>query len=253
MSSNKKGVLYVHQGWTDIINSLPLVTWYSTRYEHLYILHKDEATDLIEYYTRQYGSQITSIRVPLGGLNKGNPETLLRTIDIEPSEVDLLYHGDHDQYRRDKYKLVYCIERPFGQQPYEKLFYVLYDIPYSVRVSHFNLERDYELEDKKYREFIQKYGETYSLYHEVKSDIQEPPDHPLISLANESTRFFDMIKVLEHAQEIHVLDSVWSTVIYLLRAKYGLFDSIPISVYCKRGFSSYVVEPIAMPNIMLIT
>ena len=34
---------------------------------------------------------------------------------------------------------------------------------------------------------------------------------------------FDYIKIIENAQEIHLLDSVWGTLIYQLDAKYNLF------------------------------
>ena len=37
-----------------------------------------------------------------------------------------------------------------------------------------------------------------------------------------------MIKVLENAKEIHLIESTYSIAIYLLQKKYNMFENIPI-------------------------
>lgn len=67
-----------------------------------------------------------------------------------------------------------------------------------------------------------------------------------------SNMFFDMIKVLENAIEIHLLDSVWGAVVYHLDAKYKLFENKKIILYSKRGYSSMFNEPVKLKNWLII-
>ena len=48
----KNGILYFHQGWTDIINCLPLATFYSKTYDKVYVLMRKDAKDLVDFYVR---------------------------------------------------------------------------------------------------------------------------------------------------------------------------------------------------------
>jgi hypothetical protein len=60
--------------------------------------------------------------------------------------------------------------------------------------------------------------------------------------------FFDMIRVLQNAKEIHMIDSVWAAVCYSIDARYGLLSHIPIYIYCHRGFRQMFTEPKTLPN-----
>ena len=57
-----------------------------------------------------------------------------------------------------------------------------------------------------------------------------------------------MIKVLENAIEIHLLDSVWGAFIYQLDAKYKLFQSKKIVLYAKRGYHKMFLSPVKLNN-----
>ena len=57
-----------------------------------------------------------------------------------------------------------------------------------------------------------------------------------------------MIKVLENAIEIHLLDSVWGALIYQLDAKYKLFQSKKIILYAKRGYNAMFLSPVKLDN-----
>ena len=112
-------------------------------------------------------------------------------------------------------------------------FYTDYEIPYITRINDFTFNRNKELEENKYNEFIDKYGKEYILYHEVIENYNK--NIKIINLNGISNIFFDMIKVLENAIEIHLLDSVWGAFIYQLDAKYRLFQSKKIIIlYAKK-------------------
>ncbi len=63
-----------------------------------------------------------------------------------------------------------------------------------------------------------------------------------------------MIKVLENATEIHLLDSVWGSLCYHLDCKYNLFKNknIPVYLYAKRGYEAMFSDPIKMDNWIII-
>jgi hypothetical protein len=125
-------------------------------------------------------------------------------------------------------------------------FYECYDIPYITRINDFIFNRDYELENKVYNNFIKKYGTEYILYHEVIENYNTKI--PIINLKGISNIFFDMIKVLENAIEIHLKDSVWGALIYQLDAKYRIFKNKKIVLYPERGYVKMFTEPVKLNN-----
>lgn len=85
-----------------------------------------------------------------------------------------------------------------------------YDIPVSVRIDYFIFERDYELENRTYDNFIQEHGDRYILYHSNDNDnFIDKKDYKYINLNQRTNTFFDYIKILENAHEFHVMDSCW--------------------------------------------
>ena len=61
-----------------------------------------------------------------------------------------------------------------------------------------------------------------------------------------------MIKVLENALEIHLLDSIWGAFIYQLDANYKLFQNKKIFLYAKRGYNIMFEQPIKLNNWIII-
>jgi hypothetical protein len=45
-------LLMFHQGWTDIVNCLPLVNWYARKYTKLFVVFRDDAKPLTQFYLR---------------------------------------------------------------------------------------------------------------------------------------------------------------------------------------------------------
>ena len=135
---------------------------------------------------------------------------------------------------------------PFGGGFFVTKFYTDYEIPYITRINDFTFNRDRKLEENKYNEFINKYGKKYILYHEVIENYDK--NKKIVNLNGISNIFFDMIKVLENAIEIHLLDSVWGALIYQLDAKYKLFKNKKIILYAKRGYHEMFSVPIKLDN-----
>lgn len=225
-------ILFHHQGWTDIINSLALITWYGQKHDILHVLMHADAAPLLNYYLRNT-SHIIPIYVEKSILDN-DIETII------PQNNFFLGIGGHDRYRTDNYQNSFSKHKEF----FVERFYTAYDIPYIARVEYFQLDRDLELEQRCYNEFVERYGDNYILTHHVEL---KNTSYSVVSLTEISDIFFDMIMVLQKAKELHLIDSVWAAVTYLLDAKYGLFSHIKIYIHA-RAYQEMFTKPVKLDN-----
>jgi len=230
-----KGCVYFHQGWTDIINCLPLVNYYADKYDKLILIIREDAKEIARYYTRNMDN------ISLLCKNKYdidlNPMCILQEI---PPDYDLLFHGNFDSSRNDKYKNIFSKSIFYAEG-----FYTFYEIPFNEKINSFNFIRDFELEENEYLSFIKIYGKDYSLYH-ISSEVENFNEvdiyKPSIDINGLSNNIFSCIKILENAKELHLMDSLWASFCYLLDAKYNLFSNKKIYLYPFKKRSGGLVE-----------
>ena len=245
MKINKTGILYFHLGWTDIVNQLSLISYFSERYENIILIMRPDAHQLIDFYVRN----INNVKVNYERFNGINHCYFDNSI-LNNQNHDLLFHGVHSSLNInfnktcDDEKVSFFVNR----------FYECHGLEYSIRVNYFNLDRDVYSEELTYKNFINRNGDDYILYH---SDINRKlfidnsnikNKLPLVNLDNTTNVFFDYIKILQNAKEIHLIDSVWGAVVYQLDAKYNLFKDIPIYMNSIRGYEQMFTEPIKLNN-----
>ena len=60
----------------------------------------------------------------------------------------------------------------------------------------------------------------------ISSIRDKHPTSKLVDLNKSTNIFFDYIKILQNAKDIHVLDSVWGAFLYQADSKYELFNHI---------------------------
>jgi len=247
---NKTAYLYFHQGWTDIINQMCLINHYSNLYEKVVLINRKDSSDLINFYIRNISNIEVIYRTFTSNyflFDYQNNDIIQRIFNDK--NCDIVFHGLHDKIRNDEYKNIFLDKNP--DMFFVKKFFVNYDFDYMDRINKFNLDRDFDLENEKYEMFINKKCEKYILYHEDKNRniiINNNKTDNMYDLNNSTSIFFDYIKILENAKEIHLIDSVWASLIYLIDAKYRLFENIPIYIYCLRGYEEMFTEPIKMNN-----
>jgi hypothetical protein len=241
------GILYFHQGWTDIINCLSLINHYCKLYDTIYLIMRKDAKQIIDFYTKD----LKNIKIVYEAkiiLDKQNPLQYFKTKNNELANeltlnnIDILGIGVHDKSREDEFKNKFKNNSNF----FVNAFYENYNIPYQTRIQDFTFNRNKELENNTYNEFIAIHGKDYIIYHEVIEDYDKTKK--IINLNGISSVFFDMIQVLENAEEIHLLDSVWGAFIYQLDAKYKLFQNKKIVLYAKRGYHQMFTQPVTLPN-----
>jgi hypothetical protein len=239
--NSEPAFILFHQGWTDIFNCLALVTYYSKKYQDLTLIIREDALPIAQFYLRESPVKIKAVsKIIMDNCPSGvmpNKKTSIK-----------LYHGDWDQYREDIYKGAFHKSNNF----FVKKFYESYGISYNVRVNQFELRRDMIQENAIYDEFIKRNGEKYILVHQdTDRELLIPLGNyegKVFNLNGASRVFFDWIKVLENAQEIHLIDSVWGAFIYQLDARYRIFKNIPIHLYCLRGYEDMYKYPITLSN-----
>lgn len=244
--NKNKCILYFHQGWTDIINSLGLITYYSSMYNITYLIMRKDAKPLIDFYTRDKINVKLLYEDKKTILDRGSSAfqyVIKNYPDLDLHDADILGIGIHDIYRNDKYKKAFIGRKGF----FVNSFYICYNIPYINRIDEFKITRDKKLEDNVYNDFINKYGEDYILFHEIIQNNDNKCKN-VINLNGITDNMFEYIKVLEHAKEIHLLDSIWGALIYQLDAKYQLFQDKKIVLYAKRGYIPMFTEPYMLSN-----
>jgi len=235
------GILYFHQGWTDIVNSLALICFYKQKYKKIYLLIREDAKDLVDFYIKDKKCCIP-IYLPKEKLDRHdytNKIIFLNVHQLHQLPYDILFHGVFDIFRNDQYRGQFNIQHKIDPD-FVKLFYTSYDIDYKIRYENFELNRDLNQENKVYEEFIKKYGKDYIVFHHVHDQLTqrtETNNIKLVNLDKKTEIFFDYIKVLENSLELHLLDSVWATIVYLLNKKYNLFSDKKVYIYCKRDYN----------------
>lgn len=248
----KQGILYFHQGWSDIFNSLSLIDFYYESYDKIKILIRADANKMVEFYTKNkpkieiiylYGSNsVHPIKI-----HKLQEEEVLNILESNTS--DILFHGEFDKWRNDKYHRSW--EKSFTDTTWMKNFYSAYNIDPSVRLTRFNFERDLNMEEKNYNDFIYKYGRDYILYHydefsisgKTKISLIDEKNLSHVQLNGSSESFFEYIKILENAKELHLVDSVWGVFCYILQGRLGLFEDKKIYLYPQRNLD-HLFDPL---------
>jgi hypothetical protein len=170
---------------------------------------------------------------------------------IDNNDNDLQFYGIYDIYRNDKYKNAFVTTPGF----FVEKFYNAYDINYNVRIEKFIFFRNYDLENILYS-CVNHNDDKYILVHEnISSNIlinmkYITHEYKIINLDRITDIFFDAIKLIENAQEIHCIDSCWLTFIYLLSSKYKLKNNVKIYGHCARNYNK-MYDPLLTNMILL--
>lgn len=262
----KKGLIHFHQGWTDVINCIPLINYYSQIYDEILTVNLSQYKNIIDFFIKDltnvktiYIEQEIHDRENAGTLNL--IDYLISDYQINIEEHDILIHGFPDHYRKDMYKSVY--PKFFNTIHFVKGFYEFYGIKYSTRINNFDFKRDTEVENLFYENFVKNNGENYILYHEDVSrnfgrsiNIAKKEGIKYVNLHGVADNVFNYIKILENAKEIHLIDSVWASFCYMVDAKYKIFSNKNIYIYrlinrpggCLPHYLVKELEPVNLKN-----
>ncbi len=264
LQKKEYGLLLYHQGWTDIVNTSALINYFARRYNTLYMIVRDDSFDLFDFISRHCGN-IVLIGAPFGKWHEYVTASIhairhgMNNVRIEEDDMHII--GLDDVNRVGKYKLAFknynaplINNREADDYVFWKKFYSAYDIPFTVRVNYFEIQRDLQAEKALYQRIVKH--ENYIVTHLVEEKglkvqdeyLQKLQEFPQYELHKISSRLFDAILILKNAKQIHLIDSVWAAVCYHLDAKYRLFADIPITVYNLRDYQRMFERPVLLPN-----
>jgi len=243
------GFLNFHQGWTDIFNSLALINYFKDKYTILYVLHREDAEALYNFYVRTF----TNVKL----ISYRGDEKNALTYFVNNKEVytikDFHIIGINDNLRIDRYKNSFFNCKTIDDIDFDRKFYEIYDIPLSTRITQFEIQRDFEAEERLYSKLVQK--KPYILTHttnETRFELTKKEGYDYYELNQLTNTFFDAVKILEEASEIHLIDSSWAALCYNLDGKYNILSKIPVTVYCMRKLNKMFTRPVRLPNWTII-
>ena len=223
-----------HQGYTDIINCISLVGYYKHSYNKIILFCRKEMTRFINFFIKNM-TNVTCIFDEQ--CNIDNAYLLYSNI---LNNVDILFFGCHDIYRADAHKGAFG--KYLHKCSFVHKFYLAYNIAFETRILYFDFIRESELEEHYYTK-MNPTNEKYILTHtgtNAQIDINyinNKNNYKIINLNDSSDIFFDSIKLLMNAQEIHCIDSSWAVFIYLVDSKYKFFDNVNIFIHCVRNYN----------------
>lgn len=242
--NNKKVLIYTNQGYTDIICCIGLIFYNLTKYSQVTVLVRKDVEEMMKFIFRN--KKINFIFEDIKNIHPNNVKKILNKLK---KQYLVLYYGPFSGYRNSY--------EPICNANFFYNCYCKFPIDKSLAYKYFNIDRDHEMEDKKYDKFIKEYGTDYIIINDdlkrnksnklaldkskfaLSSGINNKyfinKDLPVYNINNSSDIVFDMIKIIENAKEIHLTSTFWSLIIYYLQLKFGLFNNIKIFLH------SYVI------------
>jgi hypothetical protein len=217
-----------HQGWTDFFSQFGL-------YNHMYRKYGNATVMVVQPEQLPFVRRLffdTGIDVELADLSPigsgtcvlchqtGSPVACPRAggrckYPTQPF-VGLCAFDDYSKWARF---------RETTMVSFVEAFYIYHDLPASTMYDHFNVKRTPATE-------IQHITDVpYYVYHTQPAFPLRLPRGYAVKLENSSSDFFQSLGLIEHATEIHLLQSSYSMFVYLLQLKYGLLSNKSIFVH----------------------
>jgi len=234
----KIGIVIYHQCPTDSIVCFGLPIYYSTIYDSIILLVTEHASSIFKLFPYAYRNidckiiYITSNQLI---------ETVNNIIETDKDNFyEYLPHGIWYQTQNPNFIQNKCItenpERYLACSQYFYCNYSKYILDSEICFKYFVIDRNIDLEIEKYKSITKKIS---NFYYITNADIsvfnnEKIPLYNYFNLEYSSDILFDMITLIENSQEIHLIGSFWSLIIYYLQLKYNLFSNIKIY------FHSYV-------------
>jgi hypothetical protein len=241
----KKLFFTCHQGWSDILNSLPLLNYYKEIYCcDIYFLVRKDAEKFVNFYIKNLNIKL--ILIEKENLNVSNIFQIIKYLNFNENDL-IKNHGSFDILRTDEYKNSFLKSSEY----FSEAFYTSYNINSITRINYFNIERDLDAEKELYNNFINKHSINYILVHGDIA-IEKKENISYVNIDNLSEILFDCIMILENALELHLIDSIWGVLVYLLEGKYKVFKNKNINIYCQRGHIDMFTKPLKLDNINII-
>lgn len=262
-----KATIMFHQGWADLFSNNGIINYYSNIYDELFVFVLDikrynllknvlnynkNIKIIIPKYNYEYNCVDTCVLCHTYGNNiKCSKENnfCYNNNNIKCKYIDYSDYSDYTNIKIGAFNN-YNNWEMFRSEKYSKnisfshCFYLYNNINIDNRINNFKIYRDYEIENNNYINLINEIGDKYIVIHEdierniiINKDYIENKDLSLYNLDKKSNNMVDQIKILENSQEIHLIDSNYSVLIYFLSFTNNILKSkkIFLHTYMREG------------------
>jgi len=251
---NKSVVFHPHWGWTDFVISVSLVNYYKEVFDEVVILVFNEFVDFISLLFPD--TKIVSCTNICNNIKSIDGEILIR--DLYMKDYIFLIDG-HQSSQCLPFNLNYILQNPKtknqilnsillsktihnkscdGKELIFKIkeldsnhptfdervgFYTLSYFDESDIIRYFNIIRNENIEEEKLNEYNLKDYIVVNSISSMKDDYFVGKN--VFDLNFKSDLILDMLKIIENANEIHIYDSLYGTLIYLMYFKLDFFKN----------------------------
>jgi hypothetical protein len=231
-----------HQGWTDFFSQYAVYKHWFSRYpnhKHTVLVYNPSQLTFVKRLfnsiqveqiktTETYQPEKTCLECHMTGSPYSCPRTAKRCIYPDyPQYQNLIGLCAFDNYLAWETVQSNCQAKG---KPFIEAFYEYYTLPFSTLYEQFDVERIPELE------YTYDVGNPYIAYHEqphvqIQKDVFFDSNTLYLELDQSSDDFFKSIGLIIKAKEIHLVQSSYCMLCYILQLRYGLLKDIPIFVH----------------------
>lgn len=130
----------------------------------------------------------------------------------------------------------------FSWNPLEWSYYKRENIPIEIRYLNFPFIRCYDLEEQLFEKIMKDHNicnnDNYAVICEYDSFLINKKyikSDKVINLHNISKNFFDIVKIIENANEIHLIENSVSLFLYLLQASFKIKkQTVNLHIYSRK-------------------
>ncbi len=224
-------ILIYHQYPTDSIVCFSLPIYYSTIYDSIILLVTEHASSIYKMFPYVY----RNINCKIQYINSSMVTATVNEIMNDNTNSyyfcphGIFYCKQNEHFIQNKC-LTKNTEKYLAGSEYFYSNYTINILDNEISFKYFNIERDLNLEMNKYNEITKNIGDKYFIINGDINDFnsEKIPKYSYFNLSFSSEILFDMITLIENAQEIHLKSTFWSLIIYYLQLRYGLFSNIKI-------------------------
>ena len=249
-----KATIIIHQGWADLFSNNGLLNYYANMYDELIIFTIDnnrkkllevvfKNNNKIKIEMPQITNNYNGIDTCLNCMTLGNSNCCPRDNHILCKYIN--YNNYKDNYENIKigafnnYNLwhIFKTNKYLENISFSHCFYLYNNIDIYHRINNFKIHQNLEIENNNYNNYtnlINKIGDKYIVVHEdndrgfiISNNLNNNTNNynnlPIYNLDKKSIIMIDQISIIENAEELHLIDSSDSVLIYYL-----CFDNIKL-------------------------
>ena len=238
-----KTTIIIHQGWADLFSNNGLLNYYADIYDELiiFIIDNNRKKLLEEVFKNnskikieipQITNNYNGIDTCLNCMTLGNSNCCPRDHNILCKYID--YNNYKDNYINIKigafnnYNLwhIFKTNKYLENISFSHCFYLYNNIDINHRINNFKIHQNSEIENNNYdnyKKLINTFNNKYIVVHEdndrgfiLTNNLNNPNNLPIYNLDKKSIIMIDQISIIENAEELHLIDSSYSVLIYYL-------------------------------------